>query len=75
MIRNIVISLGQTHNVIREDSVRYIHQSKRDGTIARVTKLTCSLPGPDLKLKLVADKNHRIARDYGVLLEEEGVAL
>lgn len=25
--------------------------------------------GPDLKLKLVADKNLKIARDYGVLLE------
>lgn len=31
--------------------------------------------GPDLKLKLVADKNLKIARDYGVLLEEEGIAL
>ncbi|ORY59887.1 peroxiredoxin [Leucosporidium creatinivorum] len=31
--------------------------------------------GPDLKLKLVADKNQKIARDYGVLLEDAGVAL
>lgn len=31
--------------------------------------------GPDFKLRLVSDKNHRISRDYGVLLEDEGVAL
>ncbi|GAA5876934.1 hypothetical protein JCM3774_000543 [Rhodotorula dairenensis] len=31
--------------------------------------------GPNLKLKLVADKNMKISRDYGVLLEEAGVAL
>ncbi|THH15463.1 hypothetical protein EW146_g5024 [Bondarzewia mesenterica] len=31
--------------------------------------------GPDLKLPLVADRNMRIARDYGVLIEEKGVAL
>ncbi|KAL8283377.1 hypothetical protein RQP46_005787 [Phenoliferia psychrophenolica] len=31
--------------------------------------------GPDLKLKLVADKSMKIARDYGVLLEDAGVAL
>nr|AEG19533.1 peroxiredoxin [Glaciozyma antarctica] len=31
--------------------------------------------GPDLKIKLVADKSMKIARDYGVLLEDEGVAL
>ncbi|KAJ6532896.1 thioredoxin-like protein [Mycena vulgaris] len=31
--------------------------------------------GPDLKLPLVADRNMSIARDYGVLLEEEGIAL
>ncbi|KAI0739514.1 peroxiredoxin [Daedaleopsis nitida] len=31
--------------------------------------------GPDLKLPLIADKNMSIARDYGVLIEEEGVAL
>ncbi|KAF8916381.1 peroxiredoxin, partial [Mucidula mucida] len=31
--------------------------------------------GPDLKLPLIADKNMSIARDYGVLLEDEGVAL
>ena len=31
--------------------------------------------GPDLKLPLIADKNLKISRDYGVLLEEEGVAL
>ncbi|KAI0747385.1 thioredoxin-like protein, partial [Fomes fomentarius] len=31
--------------------------------------------GPDLKLPLIADKTQKIARDYGVLIEEEGVAL
>lgn len=31
--------------------------------------------GPNLKLKLVADKSMKIARDYGVLLEDAGVAL
>ncbi|KIY72007.1 peroxiredoxin [Cylindrobasidium torrendii FP15055 ss-10] len=30
--------------------------------------------GPDLKLPLIADRNMKISRDYGVLLEEEGVA-
>ncbi|KAK7743349.1 cTPxI [Diatrype stigma] len=31
--------------------------------------------GPDLKLPLVADKNQAISRKYGVLLEDQGVAL
>ena len=31
--------------------------------------------GPDLKLPLVADKSMSISRDYGVLLEAEGIAL
>lgn len=31
--------------------------------------------GPDLKLTLLADKTHKISRDYGILLEDEGVAL
>ncbi|TFK25882.1 2-cysteine peroxiredoxin [Coprinopsis marcescibilis] len=31
--------------------------------------------GPDLQLPLVADRNMSISRDYGVLLEDEGVAL
>ncbi|KAF7334627.1 2-cysteine peroxiredoxin [Mycena venus] len=31
--------------------------------------------GPDLKLPLVADKSMQISRDYGVLLEDEGIAL
>ena len=31
--------------------------------------------GPNLKLPLIADRNMKISRDYGVLLEEEGVAL
>ncbi|RDB21941.1 Peroxiredoxin [Hypsizygus marmoreus] len=31
--------------------------------------------GPDLKLPLVADRNMAISRDYGVLLEDEGIAL
>ncbi|EJD00641.1 peroxiredoxin [Fomitiporia mediterranea MF3/22] len=31
--------------------------------------------GPDLKLPLLADKSMKISRDYGVLLEDEGVAL
>ncbi|KAG6811059.1 hypothetical protein H0H92_009148 [Tricholoma furcatifolium] len=31
--------------------------------------------GPDLKLPLIADRNMKISRDYGVLLEDEGIAL
>ncbi|KAJ7149588.1 2-cysteine peroxiredoxin [Mycena filopes] len=31
--------------------------------------------GPDLHLPLVADRNMQIARAYGVLLEDEGIAL
>ena len=31
--------------------------------------------GPDLKLPLLADRSMKISRDYGVLLEEEGIAL
>ncbi|KAF9466813.1 peroxiredoxin [Collybia nuda] len=31
--------------------------------------------GPGLKLPLVADRNMNISREYGVLLEEEGIAL
>ncbi|KAK0479577.1 thioredoxin-like protein [Armillaria novae-zelandiae] len=31
--------------------------------------------GPDLKLSLIADRNMSISHDYGVLLEEEGIAL
>ncbi|KAF8151655.1 peroxiredoxin, partial [Crassisporium funariophilum] len=31
--------------------------------------------GPDLKLPLIADRNMSIARDYGVLIEEEGISL
>lgn len=31
--------------------------------------------GPDLKLALLSDKSHRISRDYGVLLEDEGISL
>jgi len=31
--------------------------------------------GPTLKLPLVADKNMQISRDYGVLIEDEGIAL
>lgn len=31
--------------------------------------------GPDLKLPLIADKSMSIARDYSVLIEEEGIAL
>ncbi|RDX50707.1 thioredoxin-like protein [Polyporus arcularius HHB13444] len=31
--------------------------------------------GPDLKLPLLADKTMQISRDYGVLIEDEGVAL
>ncbi|KAH9886521.1 thioredoxin-like protein [Xylariomycetidae sp. FL2044] len=31
--------------------------------------------GPDLQLPLVADKNQKISRSYGVLIEDEGVAL
>ncbi|KAI1371579.1 thioredoxin-like protein [Hypoxylon crocopeplum] len=31
--------------------------------------------GSDLELPLVADKSHKISRNYGVLIEDEGVAL
>ncbi|KAI0433043.1 2-cysteine peroxiredoxin [Xylaria sp. FL1042] len=31
--------------------------------------------GSDLQLPLVSDKSHKISRSYGVLLEDEGVAL
>ncbi|GJJ13158.1 hypothetical protein Clacol_007409 [Clathrus columnatus] len=31
--------------------------------------------GPDLKLPLLADKSMKVSRDYGVLIEEEGIAL
>lgn len=31
--------------------------------------------GPDLKLPLLADKSMKISREYGVLIEEEGIAL
>ncbi|KAK1927309.1 thiol-specific antioxidant protein 1 [Papiliotrema laurentii] len=31
--------------------------------------------GPDLKLTLLADRNHAVSKAYGVLLPEEGIAL
>ena len=31
--------------------------------------------GPELKLPLLADRSMKISKDYGVLLEEEGIAL
>ncbi|KAF9650412.1 peroxiredoxin [Thelephora ganbajun] len=31
--------------------------------------------GPDLRLPLLADRNMKISRDYGVLIEENGIAL
>jgi alkyl hydroperoxide reductase subunit AhpC len=31
--------------------------------------------GPDLKLPLLADRSMKISRDYGVLIEDEGIAL
>ncbi|KAF9530709.1 2-cysteine peroxiredoxin [Crepidotus variabilis] len=31
--------------------------------------------GPNLKLPLIADRNMRISQEYGVLLEDEGIAL
>ena len=31
--------------------------------------------GPDLKLPLLADKSMKISHDYGVLIEDQGVAL
>ncbi|KAH7922242.1 2-cysteine peroxiredoxin [Leucogyrophana mollusca] len=31
--------------------------------------------GPDLKLPLIADRNMTISRNYGVLIEDEGIAL
>jgi peroxiredoxin (alkyl hydroperoxide reductase subunit C) len=29
----------------------------------------------DIKVPLISDKNHRMSRDYGVLIEDEGIAL
>ncbi|KAH8922333.1 thioredoxin-like protein [Atractiella rhizophila] len=31
--------------------------------------------GPNLKMTLLSDENHKISKAYGVLLEEEGIAL
>lgn len=31
--------------------------------------------GPELRLPLLADRNMKISRDYGVLIEERGIAL
>jgi len=31
--------------------------------------------GPNLQLPLIADRNTKISRDYGVLIEEQGIAL
>ena len=31
--------------------------------------------GPDLRLPLLADRNMNISKDYGVLIEEKGIAL
>jgi alkyl hydroperoxide reductase subunit AhpC len=31
--------------------------------------------GPNFQLPLLADKTMKIARDYGVLLEDDGIAL
>ncbi|KAG6850630.1 hypothetical protein H0H93_010822 [Arthromyces matolae] len=42
----------------------WANQSRKDGGL-----------GPNLKLPLIADRNMNISRDYGVLLEDEGVAL
>ena len=42
----------------------WANQSRKDGGL-----------GPNLKLPLIADRNMKISRDYGVLIEEDGVAL
>ncbi|CAE7154201.1 unnamed protein product [Rhizoctonia solani] len=31
--------------------------------------------GPDMKILLASDKSHKISREYGVLIEDEGIAL
>jgi peroxiredoxin (alkyl hydroperoxide reductase subunit C) len=41
----------------------WTNTSKKDGGLGKV-----SIP-------LLSDKNHKLSRDYGVLLEDEGVAL
>ena len=41
----------------------WINTSKKDGGLGKV------------QIPLLSDKNHKLSRDYGVLLEEEGVAL
>lgn len=33
------------------------------------------LGGPDVKLPLVEDRNMKISKEYGVLIEEKGIAL
>ncbi|KXN83260.1 Peroxiredoxin [Leucoagaricus sp. SymC.cos] len=42
----------------------WANQSRKEGGL-----------GPNLKLTLVADRSMQISRDYGVLLEDDGVAL
>jgi len=42
----------------------WANQSRKEGGL-----------GPNLKLPLIADRNMQISRDYGVLLEDEGIAL
>ncbi|KAF5350135.1 hypothetical protein D9756_009092 [Leucocoprinus leucothites] len=42
----------------------WANQSRKEGGL-----------GPNLNLPLVADRSMQIARDYGVLLEDEGIAL
>jgi peroxiredoxin (alkyl hydroperoxide reductase subunit C) len=41
----------------------WTNTSKKDGGLGKVN------------IPLLSDKNHRLSRDYGVLLEEEGIAL
>ena len=42
----------------------WAHQPRKEGGL-----------GPDLHLPLLADRNMQISRDYGVLIEEKGIAL
>lgn len=41
----------------------WANASRRDGGLGGV------------KIPLLSDKNHRLSKDYGVLIEEEGIAL
>ena len=66
--RLLVLAISEQIIGVSTDSqyshLAWANQSRKQGGI-----------GPNLKLPLVADKTCAISRDYGVLIEEEGIAL